>query len=79
MAGLTFESINKQIENLNLDQLALDIKQESIDVTSEISQIWNKIGGIIRLISRMPIIPKKWREALKLLIRTMDSICAEQM
>lgn len=76
MAELTFESINKEIENLNLDQLALDLKQESIDVTSKICQIWNKIGGIIRLIAKIPIIPKKWREALKLLISTMDSICA---
>ena len=76
MSELTFESVNKEIESLDLNQLESDLNQESLDITSKICQIWNKIGSIVRLISNIPLIPKKWRNALKLLISTLDSLCA---
>ena len=76
MSELTFESVNKEIESLDLSQLENELQQEALDITSKICQIWNKIGSILRLISNIPLIPKKWREALKLLINTLDSLCA---
>ncbi|MDO5980592.1 hypothetical protein [Flavivirga spongiicola] len=76
MSELTFESVNKEIENLNLTQLESDLNQESLDITSKICQIWSKIGSIIKLIANIPLIPKKWRDALKLFISTLDSLCA---
>lgn len=75
MAGLTFESIHKEIEKLNLDKLGLDIRRESAELTTELSQTWKKMEGIVRLISKIPFIPKKWREGLRLLISTMEDIC----
>mgnify|MGYP003646443421 CR=1 FL=1 len=75
MAELTFESVNKEIENLDFNQLESDLKK-SLDGTSKICLIWSKIGSIIRLISKVPLIPKKWRDGLKLLISTLDSLCA---
>ncbi len=75
MAGLTFESIDKEIEKLHLDKLGLDIRQESAELTTELSQTWKKMEGIVRLISKVPFIPRKWREGLRLLISTMDGIC----
>jgi hypothetical protein len=41
MSELTFESVNKEIESLNLNQLESDLNQESLDITSKICQIWN--------------------------------------
>ncbi|WP_106794174.1 hypothetical protein [Aquimarina sp. Aq78] len=76
MSELTFESVNKEIESLNLDELESDLNLKSLDITSKLCQIWNKIGGIVRLIANIPLIPKKWRDALKLLISTLDSLCA---
>ena len=76
MSELTFESVNKEIESLDLNQLESDLQQEALDITSKICQIWNKIGSIVKLIANIPLIPKKWRDALKLLINTLDSLCA---
>ena len=76
MSELTFESVNKEIESLDLDQLSAELNQESLDIASKICTIWKKISGIVRLIAKIPLIPKKWRAALKLLIQTLDSICA---
>ena len=75
MSELTFESVNKEIESLNLSQLELDLQQESLDITSRICQIWSKIRNIVRLIAKIPLIPKKWRDALKLFISTLDALC----
>ncbi|GAA4271548.1 hypothetical protein U6A24_13255 [Aquimarina gracilis] len=75
MSELTFESVNKEIESLNLDQLESHVQQESLDITSKICEIWSKIGSIVKLIANIPLIPKKWRDALKLLINTLDSLC----
>ncbi len=76
MKELTFETVNQEIESLNLNQLEADLNKEALDITSKICQIWNKIGSIVRLIANIPLIPKKWRDALKLLISTLDSLCA---
>lgn len=74
MKDLSFESVNKEIEDVNLEELASGLR--GADVTAAICKIWAKIGNIIRLIANLPLIPKKWRQALKLLISTLDSICA---
>lgn len=76
MSELTFESVNQEIESLNLKELESSLQQESFDIASKICHIWSKISSIVRLISNIPLIPKKWRDALKLLINTLDSICA---
>jgi hypothetical protein len=75
MSQLTFESVNKEIEALDLAQLENDVNVASLDITSKLCQIWQKIGGIVKLIATIPLIPKKWRDALKILISTLDSMC----
>ncbi|WP_353779993.1 hypothetical protein [Winogradskyella sp. 3972H.M.0a.05] len=76
MSELTFESVNKEIEALDLNELELYSKREALDVTSKICEIWKKISSIVRLIANIPLIPKKWRDALKVLISALDSLCA---
>lgn len=76
MSELTFETVNKEIESLDLNKLESSLNQEALDVVSKICQIWSKISNILRLIAKIPLIPKKWREALNLLINTLDSLCA---
>ncbi|MCL6265960.1 hypothetical protein [Flagellimonas myxillae] len=76
MAELTFEEVNQQIENLNLDQLQQEANAEALDISSKICGIWNKVGVIIKLIAKIPLLPKKWRKALNILIETLDSLCS---
>lgn len=81
MAELTFESVNAEIEALDLDQLENNMQVEAKDdmarakAIPNVCVIWNSIGVIIKLIAKIPFLPSKWRRALKLLITTMDGIC----
>ncbi len=78
MAGLTFESVNKQIEALDLEQLEMNLnpklRKQPLSVPSQICMIWGKVGGIVRFMVRLPL-PKKWKQALQLLIKTLDMLC----
>lgn len=79
MTKRTFESVNREIEAINLDQLALSLNEgkrlKSISATSRICIVWKKVGGILKYLSTSPI-PKKWKQALKILIKTMDDLCS---
>jgi hypothetical protein len=80
MAELNFESVNAQIEALDLDQLEKSVSQQAnavgvAAIPTFICEVWGKIGGIIKLIAKFPFLPPKWRKALELLIKTMDSLC----
>lgn len=82
MSQLTFESVNAEIDKLDLSQLEVDLKstktaaaQEAADGIAKVCSIWNKIGSIVKLIANFPLLPKKWRSALKLFIDVMDSLC----
>lgn len=75
MKELTFESVNQEIENLDLAAFENELEAKRLDVTSKICAVWNKIGGIVKLVAKIPLIPKKWRQALNLLINTLDSLC----
>jgi hypothetical protein len=76
---ITFESVNKEIEALNLDQLVVDIHEgkrlKSISATSRVCIVWEKTGGVVKFIAKNPLLPKKWKQALELLIKTMDALC----
>ncbi|PTX61453.1 hypothetical protein C8N46_10496 [Kordia periserrulae] len=86
MAELNFETVNAQIESLDLDQLEKNIASRAkvqvqanvagvAAIPAYICEAWSKIGGIIKLIAKFPFLPPKWRKALELLIKTMDSLC----
>ncbi len=79
MKELNFETVNAEIEALDLDQLEKNMgvslnAQEAIAMPN-ICNIWSKIGGIVKLIAKFPFLPPKWRTNLNLLIKTMDGIC----
>lgn len=79
MARLTFESVNKEMEALNLDQLAANLNEgkrlRSISATTQICIVWEKVGGVVKFIANNSLLPKKWKQALNLLIKTMNALC----
>ncbi|AXG71296.1 hypothetical protein KORDIASMS9_03553 [Kordia sp. SMS9] len=79
MAELNFETVNAEIEALNLEELEKKMPLRAdvgvAAIPSFLCEIWSKIGGIIKLIAKFPFLPPKWRKALELLIRTMDGLC----
>jgi hypothetical protein len=76
---ITFESVNKEIETFNLDQIAVDLNEgkrlKSISATTQICIVWEKTGRVVKFIAKNPLLPKKWKQALDLLIKTMDALC----
>lgn len=81
MSELNFESVNEKIEALDLAGLEKS-STSNVDAKGAIAipfvcEAWKKIGDIVRLIAKFPFLPKKWRQALDFLIKTMDSICPE--
>lgn len=80
MAELNFESVNAEIEALDLDQLEAELSTETMKVQKAvvipvICKVWGTIGKIVKLIAKVPFLPPRWRRALNLLIKTMDSLC----
>ncbi|MGB0789310.1 MAG: hypothetical protein ACPG7E_04430 [Marinirhabdus sp.] len=83
MSALTFETVNKEIESLDLGALRADLNLGAstkravgtANIAPKLCLVWNKIGGIVKLIANLPLIPKKWRAALNLLVDTLDSLC----
>ncbi len=75
MSELTFESVNEEIEKLDLEQLEQELNQESLDFASKICKVWSKVSGVIKIILKIPF-PGKWKKALRIFIKTLDSLCA---
>ena len=57
MSELTFESVNKEIESVDLVQLESSMNDDTLGITSKICEVWSKISSILRLISNLPLIP----------------------
>jgi hypothetical protein len=76
MKELDFESVNAEIERLDLTQFDTEMRVAAqAEAFPAICKVWNTVGGIVKLVAKIPLIPRKWRDALNLLIHYMDSIC----
>jgi len=76
MKELNFEIVNAEIEALDLTQFEKEISVSAqADAFPAVCQVWSKVGKIVKLVAKIPLIPSKWRAALELFIRTMDGIC----
>jgi len=68
---LTFEDVNKHVE-----QHFTTEKQSVLSVgATDICSIYTIVRPILVLVSQAFFIPQKWRDAIKILISTLDAIC----
>lgn len=78
MSELSFESVSKEVEALDLEALEKNVeialKGERVDALSKICEFWRKIRNVVKFIAKYMPIPK-FRKILELLIKTMDGIC----
>jgi len=84
MAEPTFEEIDKQINGLDLKAYqpgggqhftAAAAKAAPADAFQKICAIYRGIRPILIALENFPLLPKKWREALKVFTNLMDSLC----
>ena len=85
--GLTFEEIDRRISALDLKAFQPGGRQhftaEAVtaapgNVLQKICAIYRGIRPILIAIENFPLVPSKWREALKTFTDLMDTLCPGQ-
>jgi hypothetical protein len=80
----SFEQIDKQINALNLKDFeaggphhftAAAVSASPGDVLKKICAIYRAIRGILIALENFPLLPAKWRDALKTFTKLMDTLC----
>ena len=80
----SFEEIDRSIEALDLDAFEeggsrdfspRDLAADPRGVLGKICEIYKAIRPILVALSNFPLIPGKWRAALKTFIKLMDKLC----
>jgi hypothetical protein len=83
-SNLTFEEIDRRINALDLKAFQAGGRQhftaEAVrtvpgDVLQKICAIYRGIRPILIALENFPLIPKKWRDALKVFTDLMDTLC----
>ena len=70
-----FEEINRGISALELVEAEAALEASPEDIRRRVCEIYQAIRPILVVLSNFPLIPKAWREALKVFIRLMDALC----
>ncbi|MEP6724267.1 MAG: hypothetical protein ABJC98_00550 [Bacteroidota bacterium] len=81
---LTFEEVNKHFESTDLSPFkeggknhftAKAVAAAPADVLQKICSIYKVVRPFLVLVSNLPLIPAKWKEAIKLFISLLDGVC----
>jgi hypothetical protein len=81
---LTFEEVNKHFEQADLSQFEKGgthfFSTESVTsapaaVLPKVCAIYKIVRPFLALVSNVPLIPKKWRDAIKTFMGLMDGLC----
>lgn len=81
---LTFEEVNKHFENADLKPFqtggkshftAEAVSKAPGDVLQKVCGIYKIVRPFLALVSNIPLIPPKWREAIKTFMGLMDGLC----
>jgi hypothetical protein len=81
---LTFESVDRHVQRLDLSQFrrggrhhfsAAAVAASPGDVLAKVCSIYRAVRPILNLIAKVPLLPKKWRDAISTFVNLMDSLC----
>ncbi len=79
-----FEQINAAIEALDLKKFqpggshhftGEDVAKSPGDVLKKLCELYRHLRSIIEAIGNFPLLPKKWRDAIKTFMSLLDTIC----
>ncbi len=78
--ALTFEQVDKIVQKADLAKLRRGAPRGArvapAEIATTICSTWAVAGPIIHLVAGMPLIPKKWRDALGAFVDILDKICS---
>lgn len=72
----TFEEVDKHIQSADLSALQSPAASatESLAIPN-VCQAYGVIRPILVLVANLPIIPRKWKDAIKAFMQVLDSFC----
>lgn len=71
--NLTFENVNDHVEKADLETLGA----AGPEAAGNICGAYAVVRPILKLLADLPLIPGKWKKALKLFIQFMDAFCPQ--
>ena len=81
-SNLTFEEVDKHVQQADLSAFQPAGKHLSATATANpaaaipnVCGAYQVIKPILALVANLPIIPKKWKDAIKVFMQVMDTIC----
>ena len=82
-SNLTFEEVDKHIQQADLSafqpggkhHLSAAAAANPAAVLPNVCGAYQVIRPILALVANLPIIPKKWKDAIKAFMQVMDTIC----
>ena len=76
---LTFEAVDRHIAKVRLGKgrrlSPAAIHADPAAAIGQICPIYKKVRPILELILRTPLLPKKWKDAIRTLMSILDSLC----
>jgi predicted DCC family thiol-disulfide oxidoreductase YuxK len=74
----TFEEVDKHIQSANLSALKPSGQAATGSAAiPNVCQAYGVIRPILALVAGVPLIPKKWRDAINAFMQVLDSICPQ--
>ena len=74
----TFEEVDKHIQNADLSALqSAAATAGGAAAIPNVCQAYGIIRPILVLVTNLPLIPKKWKDAVKAFMQVMDSFCPQ--
>ncbi|MDT7540978.1 MAG: hypothetical protein QOE33_882 [Acidobacteriota bacterium] len=81
----TFEEVDKHIQSADLSAFqaggkhhltAANLSANPAAAIPKICAAYNVVKPILQLLSNLPLIPKKWKDAIKAFMSVLDMLCA---
>ena len=81
---LTFEEVNKHFDSVDLSPFQQGGKQffaaDTVtkapgEVLQKVCSIYKVVRPFLALVSNLPLLPKKWKDAIKTFMGLMDGLC----
>jgi hypothetical protein len=84
---LSYEGINARINTLDMElKLELDMEPDTAasstksqalaDATARLIVIYHAIQPILDILSALPLLPQRWRDALRQFVTTLDQVAS---
>lgn len=75
----TFEEVDKQIQSADLSKIQAAAKGGAAAGTAaaipNVCAAYNIVKPILLLVAALPIIPKKWKDAIKAFMGILNALC----